>query len=58
MIFLVFYHYVLYFTDLKLPAVDVNVTEGRDSLWAKTKRAFVYMYENYRDEADWFLKVK
>ena len=35
----------------------MNVTEGRNNLWSKTKRAFAYMYEHHKDEADWFLKA-
>jgi len=43
--------------DPNLPSINVNVTEGRNSLWSKTKRAFAYMYEHHKDEADWFLKA-
>ena len=43
--------------DPNLPTINVNVTEGRDNLWSKTKKAFAYMYEHYKDEADWFLKA-
>ncbi|KAJ8972791.1 hypothetical protein NQ317_004475 [Molorchus minor] len=40
-----------------LPAIALHVSEGRDNLWAKTKEAFRYVYENYFDEADWFMKA-
>ncbi|XP_057321015.1 glycoprotein-N-acetylgalactosamine 3-beta-galactosyltransferase 1-like [Microplitis mediator] len=43
--------------DLTLPTVVLSVKEGRDNLWAKTKEAFKYAYENYKDEADWFMKA-
>ncbi|KZC04610.1 Glycoprotein-N-acetylgalactosamine 3-beta-galactosyltransferase 1 [Dufourea novaeangliae] len=43
--------------DTKLPTVILPVKEGRDNLWAKTKEAFKYAYEKYKDEADWFIKA-
>jgi len=43
--------------DASLPAIALNVKEGRDNLWAKTKQAYIYLYEHHRDEADWFLKA-
>ncbi|XP_046744738.1 glycoprotein-N-acetylgalactosamine 3-beta-galactosyltransferase 1-like isoform X2 [Diprion similis] len=43
--------------DTNLPAIALPVKEGRDNLWAKTKEAFKYVYENYRDKADWFMKA-
>lgn len=43
--------------DSSLPAIALNVQEGRDSLWAKTKQAYIYLYENHKDDADWFLKA-
>ncbi|XP_037068747.1 glycoprotein-N-acetylgalactosamine 3-beta-galactosyltransferase 1-like [Pollicipes pollicipes] len=44
-------------TDTTLPTVALNVQEGRNFLWAKTKEAFRYVYEHHRDEADWFYKA-
>ncbi|XP_057658309.1 glycoprotein-N-acetylgalactosamine 3-beta-galactosyltransferase 1-like isoform X2 [Diorhabda carinulata] len=43
--------------DPNLPAIPLNVSEGRDNLWAKTKAAYRYVYENYFDQADWFMKA-
>lgn len=44
-------------SDPNLPTVALPVEDGRDNLWAKTKEAFKYVYENYKDQADWFLKA-
>ena len=43
--------------DATLPAVALPVSEGRDNLWGKTREAFKYVWEKYRDEADWFMKA-
>ena len=43
--------------DPALGSVALNLTEGRDKLWAKTKAAFTYVYTRHREEADWFLKA-
>ncbi|XP_031829277.1 glycoprotein-N-acetylgalactosamine 3-beta-galactosyltransferase 1 [Nomia melanderi] len=43
--------------DTKLPTVVLPVKEGRENLWAKTKEAFKYAYEKYKDEVDWFMKA-
>ena len=43
--------------DPNLPTINLGGTEGRGNLWSKTKKAFAYMYEHYKDEADWFLKA-
>ena len=43
--------------DPSLPTIALNVSEGRDNLWAKTKQAFKFVYDNYKDEADWFMKA-
>lgn len=46
------------FLDPALPSIALeNVQEGRDYLWAKTKEAFKYVYENHFDEADFFYKA-
>lgn len=45
--------------DVNLPAIKLeNVKEGRDELWGKTREAFRYIWENYKDdEFDWFYKA-
>ena len=43
--------------DHNLPAIKLNVTEGYNNLWDKTKKAFEYVYQNHRKEYDWFLKA-
>ena len=43
--------------DLDLPAIGLNVSEGHDNLWAKTRAAFSYVHRFHRNDADWFLKV-
>jgi len=40
-----------------VPTVELDVQEGREYLWAKTKAAFTWLYENEIDNYDWFLKA-
>ena len=39
------------------PTVGLNISEGREHLTGKTMQAFRYVYENYFDKADWFMKA-
>ena len=39
------------------PTVGLNVSEGTEHLIAKAMSAFRYVYENYFDKADWFMKT-
>lgn len=44
-------------TNSSFPTIGLNVSEGREHLTAKTMQGFLYMYQHYYDEADWFLKA-
>ncbi len=47
-----------YHENSGIEVVGVSVGEdSRSSLWAKTKEAFIYIYRNYYEEYDWFMKV-
>ena len=43
--------------DPELPAVVLNVSEGDDNVWDKTRAAFTYVHQFHRNDADWFLKA-
>ena len=43
--------------DGELPTVKLQVVEGRDNLWGKTKNAFTYVYQNHFEDYDWFVKA-
>ena len=40
-----------------LPVVELDVPEGHEVLWAKTKAALSYIYDHHRQDADWVLKA-
>lgn len=44
--------------DKSLDSISLNVTVDNPSMtWGKIKRAFQYVYQHHRDDADWFLKI-
>ena len=43
--------------DPNFPAVGLDVGEGRDKLWDKTRAAFEYVYKYHLHDADWFVKA-
>lgn len=38
------------------PTIGLNVTAGRNHIGAKAKAAWLYIYEHYRNDAEYFLK--
>ncbi|XP_038045095.1 glycoprotein-N-acetylgalactosamine 3-beta-galactosyltransferase 1-like [Patiria miniata] len=44
-------------SDPDFPAVGLDVAEGRDALWSKTKASFLYIYQHHFNDADWFMKA-
>lgn len=43
--------------DTDFPAIGLDVREGRDQLWPKTRAAWDYVYRHHLDDADWFMKA-
>ncbi|KAK2180650.1 hypothetical protein NP493_433g01011 [Ridgeia piscesae] len=39
------------------PTINITVPPGREHLTMKTRKAFDYISEHHRDDADWFLKA-
>lgn len=45
------------FPGLDVVVLDTGQDESRKILWMKTQQAWMYIYMNYRDKADWFFKA-
>nr|XP_002734821.1 PREDICTED: glycoprotein-N-acetylgalactosamine 3-beta-galactosyltransferase 1-like [Saccoglossus kowalevskii] len=43
--------------DSNMSIIGLGGTDGYETLWGKTKRAFSYVYNNHLNDADWFMKV-
>lgn len=43
--------------DDSLGTIALNVTETRENLWGKTKRALQYIHKHHLQDADWFYKA-
>ena len=43
--------------DPSFPAIGLDVKEGRENLWSKTRAAWDYVYDHHIDDADWFIKA-
>lgn len=45
-------------TDAQIDAIPLNVSHSSaNTQWGETKLALKYIYDNHRDDADWFLKA-
>ena len=43
--------------DPNFPSVVLDVEEGFEKLWYKTRASLDYIYQHYLNDADWFLKA-
>ena len=48
----------MYVLDKSWTTVNkLPVEEGYNKLWGKIRESFRYIWNNYRDQADWFFKA-
>nr|XP_053629483.1 glycoprotein-N-acetylgalactosamine 3-beta-galactosyltransferase 1-like [Cherax quadricarinatus] len=53
-------HLHIFFSNIKdteLDSVKLEVSDGYENLWGKTKAALVYLHKHHLHHADWFLKA-
>ena len=43
-------------TDPDSPTIKIDVGEGRDKLWDKTRAAWDYVYQHHLHDVEWFVK--
>ncbi|XP_053614042.1 glycoprotein-N-acetylgalactosamine 3-beta-galactosyltransferase 1-like isoform X2 [Plodia interpunctella] len=43
--------------DNRLPTVNLGSKENKSLIWGKTQEALMYIYKNYLNQAEWFLKA-
>lgn len=43
--------------DKSFPAVGLDVPEGHEKLWYKTRAAWQYVFDHHMNDAEWFLKA-
>jgi glycoprotein-N-acetylgalactosamine 3-beta-galactosyltransferase len=43
--------------NLEIVVLDLGSEESRSMLWPKSQQMWMYVYQNYLDKADWFIKA-
>ena len=45
------------FPDMPVVKLDIGGPEARNKIWTKSMLAWLHVYDNYLDKADWFVKA-